>query len=103
VSLAVFGSSFQLTLFLPGLAVPPGCPPFVLVGLLSFPFRNQFLQCRYRGPLIDGNSKRSYYLLDDMTFMLRRGPAGSDSDNVACPEGGVRVVNEVVLRVGEPL
>ena len=42
-------------------------------------------------------------MLNDMALMLRRGPAWSDSDNVACPEGGVGVVNEVVLRVGEPL
>lgn len=54
-------------------------------------------------PVLDWCTVRGDDLLDVVPLMLRRPPAGGYGDNVASAEGTVRVVDEVVLRVGEEL
>ena len=42
-------------------------------------------------------------MLHNVSFLTRGSPTGCDSNDIAHSEGGVRIVNQILLRIGKPL
>lgn len=81
----------------------PRRPPVILDLLVRLVLCYSLLLRRYRGSLVDGNSRGRDDVLDDVPLLARGPPAGRDGDYIAEPEGRVRVVDQILSGIQEPL